>query len=197
MKEFKINDYISLRLEKDKTNVYINNEKIIQCKYLLLQNPDDNSIVNDEDFSSIDRLAEKLDKTLELNDSINTHVYQISPEVEFWAHCSNIQAWTENNYDTHMLHANLSFPLLKKLTTAGDPVAKEVFKIEIRRRFKSGDLKVMTFLLKEGYLDYFGWDEYDLLFEDIDYNTRKELQKKVKEAKKIPLDTFIIEPEEK
>ena len=196
MKEFKINDYISLRLEMDKTNVYINNEKIIQCKYLLLHNLDDNPIVHDEDFSSIDRLAEKLDKTLELNDSINTQVYQISPEVEFWAHCSNIQAWTENNYDTHMLHANLSFPLLKRLTIAGDPVAKEVFKIEIRRRFKSGDLNVMTFLTKEGYLDYFGWDEYDLLFEDIDFNTRKELQQRVKEAKKIPKDTFIIEPEE-
>jgi len=54
----------------------------------------------------------------------------------------------------------------------------------------------MTFLTKEGYLDYFGWDEYDLLFEDMDFNTRKELQKRVKEAKKIPKDTFIIEPED-
>ena len=196
MKEFKINDYISLRLEKDKTNVYINDEKIIQCKYLLLQDLNDNSIIHEDDFSSIDQLAERLDKTLELSDSINAQVYHIDPAIEFWAHCSNIQAWAENNYDTHMLHANLSFPLLKRLTIAGDPVAKEVFKIEIRRRFKSGDLNVMTFLTKEGYLDYFGWDEYDLLFEDIDFNTRKELQQRVKEAKKIPKDTFIIEPEE-
>lgn len=197
MKEFKINDYISLRLEKDKTNVYINNEKVIQCKYLLLIDLEDNSIVKDEDFSSIDQLAEKLDRTLELSDSIDAQNYRIDSEVEFWAHCSNIQVWVENNYDTQMLHSNLSFPLLKKLTIAGDPLAKEVFKREIRKRFKSGDLNVMTFLTKEGYLDYFGWDEYDLLFEDIDYNTRKELQKKVKEAKKIPLDTFIIDPEEK
>lgn len=196
MKEFKINDYISLRLEKDKTNVYINGEKIIQCKYLLLQDPDDKSLANEEDFLSIDRLSEKLDKTLELNDSIDTHKYRIDSEVEFWAHCSNIQAWAENNYDTQMLHSNLSFPLLKKLTIAGDPVAKEVFKIEISKRFKSGDLNVMTFLTKEGYLDYFGWDEYDLLLEDIDFNTRKELQQRVKEAKKIPKDTFIIDPED-
>ena len=196
MKEFKINDYISLRLEKDKTNIYINDEKIIQCKYLLLQEPGDNSIVHDENFPSIDRLAEGLDKSLELNDSIGAQDYRIDSEVEFWAHCSNIQVWAENNYDTQMLHANLSFPLLKKLTIAGDPLAKEVFKKEIRKRFKSGDLKVMTFLTQEGYLDYIGWDEYDLLFEDIDFNTRKELQQRVKEAKKIPKDTFIIEPEE-
>ncbi|MHA1257566.1 MAG: hypothetical protein ACTSPS_18415 [Promethearchaeota archaeon] len=159
MNEFKINDYISLRLEKDKTNVYINDEKIIQCKYLLLQDPDNNSTVNEKDFSSIDRLAENLDKSLELNDSVDIQDYRIDSEIEFWAHCSNIQAWAENNYDTQMLHSNLSFPLLKKLTIAGDPVAKEVFKIEIRKRFKSGDLNVMTFLTKEGYLDYFGWDE--------------------------------------
>jgi len=196
MNEFKINDYISLRLEKDKTNVYINDEKIIQCKYLLLQDPDNNSTVNEKDFSSIDRLAENLDKSLELNDSVDIQDYRIDSEIEFWAHCSNIQAWAENNYDTQMLHSNLSFPLLKKLTIAGDPVAKEVFKIEIRKRFKSGDLNVMTFLTKEGYLDYFGWDDYDLLFEDIDFNTRKELQQRVKEAKKIPKDTFIIDPEE-
>jgi len=113
MKEFKINDYISLRLEKDKTNVYINGEKIIQCKYLLLQDPDDKSLVDEEDFLSIDRLSEKLDKTLELDDSVEAQNYQIDSEIEFWAHCSNIQAWAENNYDTQMLHANLSFPLLK------------------------------------------------------------------------------------
>ncbi|MHA1491371.1 MAG: hypothetical protein ACTSRI_17180 [Promethearchaeota archaeon] len=166
------------------------------CKYLLIQDPNDNSIVRDEDFLSIDRLAEKLDKFLEINDSIEAQNYQIDSEVEFWAHCLNIQAWAENNYDTQMLHANLSFPLLKKLTIAGDPLAKEVFKREIFKRFKSGNFNVMTFLIKEGYLDYFDWDEIDLLYKDVDFDTRKELQKQLKEAKKIPKNTFIIEPEE-
>ena len=196
MKEFKINDYISLRLEEDRTNVYINDMKIIQCKYLLLQDTNDNFIVYNKDFLSIDRLAEKLDKSLEFNDSIDTQNYQIDSEVEFWAHCSNIQAWAENNYDTQMLHANLSFPLLKKLTIAGDPLAKEVFKMEILKRFKSGDLNVMTFLIKEGYLDYFEWEEYDLLFENIDFDTRKELKQRVRETRKTPKETFIIEHED-
>ena len=135
-------------------------------------------------------------KSLEFNDSIDTQNYQIDSEVEFWAHCSNLQAWAENNYDTQMLHANLSFPLLKKLTIAGDPLAKEVFKMEILKRFKSGDLNVMTFLIKEGYLDYFEWEEYDLLFENIDFDTRKELKQRVRETRKTPKETFIIEHED-
>ena len=80
-----------------------------------MQDPDNNSTVRSENFLSIDRLAENLDKTLELNDSLDNQDYQINSEMEFWAHCSNIQAWAENNYDTQMLHSNLSFPLLKKL----------------------------------------------------------------------------------
>jgi len=196
MKEFKINEYITLRLEKDKTNVYINDIKIIQCKYLLLRELNDKSLINDEEDLSIDRLAEKLDKSLELDDSIEAQEYQIDPEVEFWAHCSNIQTWAENNYDTQILHANLSFPLLKKLTIAGDPLAKEVFKREIFKRFKSGNLNVMTFLIKEGYLDYFDWDEIDLIYKDVDFDTRKELQQRLREAKKSPKDIFIAEPEE-
>ncbi len=196
MKEFKINEYISLRLENDKVNVYINDKKIIQCKYLLLQNPNDNSIVQEADFSSIDRLAEKLDKSMELNDSIEPQDYQIDHETEFWAHCSNIQAWAENYYDTQMLHVNLSFPLLKKLTMAGDLKAKEVFKGEIMKRFKSGNLNVMTYLTKEGYLEYLDWDEVDLLYKDVDFETRKELQQRVKEATETLRDNFIIEPEE-
>lgn len=196
MKEYKINDYITLRLEKDKVNVYINEKKIIQCKYLLLQNLNDNPIVHDEDFSSIDRLAERLDKSMELNDSKESQDYQIDPETEFWAHCSNIQAWVENNYDTQVLHVNLAFPLLKRLTMAGDSLAKEVFKTEIIKRFKSGDLNVMTYLTKEGFLEYLDWDDVDLIYKDIDFQTRKELQQRIKEATMTPKDNFIIKPDD-
>jgi hypothetical protein len=195
MKEFKINDYIRLRLEQDKVNVYIDGKKIIQCKYLLLKNPNDTINLHDEDDSSIDRISERLDKSLELNDSIDSQDHPIDPETEFWAHCSNLQAWAENNYDTQMLHVNLSFPLLKRLTIAGDPLAKEIFKGEIIKRFSSRNLNVMTYLTKEGFLEYLDWDEIDLLYKDIDFETRKELQRRVKEAIKTPRDKFIIEPD--
>ena len=51
----------------------------------------------------------------------------ITPEQEFWGHRSNIQAWVECEYDTRLLHSNLSFPLLKALSDAGDPKAKAIF----------------------------------------------------------------------
>ncbi len=52
----------------------------------------------------------------------------ILPIKEFWGHCSNLQAWAEYGYDTRLLHPNLAFPLLEKLATVGDPIAKKVFK---------------------------------------------------------------------
>lgn len=43
-------------------------------------------------------------------------------EIEFWGHCSNLQVWAENNYDTRLLHRNLSSPLLKQLSDLGDSI---------------------------------------------------------------------------
>ena len=39
MEEFKVNEYISLRLKGKETFIYIQGEKFIQCKYLLLNIP--------------------------------------------------------------------------------------------------------------------------------------------------------------
>ncbi len=35
--------------------------------------------------------------------------------MEFFAHCSNLEAWINNDYNPHLLHSNLSVPLLKEL----------------------------------------------------------------------------------
>ena len=62
-----------------------------------------------------------------------------------------------------MLHRNLSFPLLKKLTEAGDPLAKRVFKEEIAVRFMNGHLPVIVYLLENNYLDYFSLDDFKFI----------------------------------
>ena len=59
----------------------------------------------------------------------------MSSKTEFRANCSNLQAWVENGYDTRLLHRNLAFPLLKKLTNVGDLHAKKVFKDEIANKY--------------------------------------------------------------
>ncbi|MDX1797632.1 MAG: zinc-ribbon domain-containing protein [Candidatus Lokiarchaeia archaeon] len=158
--EYKINDFITLKLEKDNTVIYVNDEKFLQCKYLLIEIPKD-KINEFDDFMSIDELSEKLDHSLEKN----VKPSQILPEIEFWGHCSNLQAWAENNYDTNLLHSNLAFPLLKKLTDVGDPIARRIFKEEIAERLTNIFTNVAQYLIQENYLEYFSKEEYEIMME--------------------------------
>ncbi len=89
---------------------------------------------------------------------------EIPAEVEFWGHCSNLQVWVENRYDTRLLHRSLAFPLLRSLADLGDPLAKLRLKEEIVERFRSGFFPVKEFLINEGYLRYFKNEELLTLF---------------------------------
>jgi len=164
--EFKINKFITVKQENNKVNIYINNKKFSQCKYLLMNIPI-NQIQEFDGINSIDEAAELLDHSLEEDEP------QIPIEAEFWGHCSNLQAWTENFYDTRLLHSNLAFPLLKELYELGDPQAKKVFKEEIAKRLTCGYEPIFTYLLEEGYLDYLSQDEIESLTEDLDFNVIK------------------------
>lgn len=156
-KEFTVNEYISLKLERNKTNIYVGGELFNQCKYVLLR-----KIVYEiedflEDIDSVDDLAEYLDHSLEGPDP---EPIDIPPETRFWVHCSNMQVWAENNYDTRSLHRNLAFPLLKRLTEIGVPLAKKVFKKEVAKRFTTCHYPVMKFLIREEYLESFSYEEF-------------------------------------
>ena len=153
-KEFQVNEHLTLKLEKGKTNIYINNILFRQCKYLLLNIPVD-KITALNDIESIDEAAEKLNRSLEGYH----HEVNITPETEFWGHCSNLQVWFENEFDTRLLHSNLAFPLLKKLAEVGDENAKKLFKKEVARRILSNHKPIRRFILENGYLDDFNIDE--------------------------------------
>ncbi len=161
-KEFQVNQNITLKLENEETVIYVNDEKFIQCKYLLLNIPKE-KLEEYEDIESIDEVAEKLDKSLEYENMIN---FYFPPELEFWGHCSNLQVWVENDYNSCLLHRNLAFPLLKKLRELGDPRARIVFKEEIAKRFSSGFQSVITYLVDENYLYYLNPEEIKCLLED-------------------------------
>ena len=64
------------------------------------------------------------------------------------------------------MHSNLSFPLLRKLSEVGDPIANRVFKEEIALRMRSKSQNVINFLLEERYLDGFNKEELEVIFED-------------------------------
>lgn len=161
--EHTINEYLKLKLENGVTNIYVKNRIFRQCMYLLLNIPTD-KVRDFDEIDSIDEAAEHLDRSMEGN-RVGTH--DITPEVEFWGHCSNLQAWVENGYDTRLLHRNLAFPLLKRLVEVGDQNAKKVFKEEIALRVASGHATVINFLTQEGYLKFLNSEEFETLFEEI------------------------------
>ena len=89
MKEFRVNRFIVLKLEDEKTNIYVNDELFSQCKYLLLNMPIED-VISINEIRSIDEAAEKLSHSSEPRPWENP--IRIALEVEFWGHCSN-GAW--------------------------------------------------------------------------------------------------------
>ncbi len=184
---FTISKYITLKLENRITNIYIKGELFRQCKYLLLNVPlhYEQKV---ETIDSIDEAAEVLDHSLERrNDEID-----IQPEVEFWGHCSNLQIWVEHDYDTRLLHRNLAFPLLKRLTDIGDSTAKRVFKERIAQRLERKYVPVLEYLIKENYLSYLSKEELGSLDASI-----IKLIEKVKNSRSLKTRNYQILPEER
>ncbi len=166
MKEFPVNEYIKLKLENDKTNIYVNGQLFRKCTFLLINIPIE-EVSSFDDIESIDEAIERLDRSLE------QRKIEIPPDTEFWGHCSNLQVWAENNYNTKLLAQNLAFPLLKKLSSL-DPTANRIFKEEIAKRFCSGNKTVIQFLLKEKYIDYLEiQEEREAIFYDNNESIKK------------------------
>ncbi len=159
IKEYIINDFLTLKLEYGKTNIYIKGKLFRQCMHLLLDIRLEDKERTDL-IDSIDEASILLDSSLEDRNSSNIF---IPSEVEFWGHCSNIQAWTENDYDTRLLHSNLAFPLLEELTLAGDSLANKVFKEEIAKRLGSDYIPVIEYLVVNGYIKYLSTEELQIL----------------------------------
>jgi len=169
-REFVINEFITLKLEGGKTNIYVNGEYFRNCMFLML-NLNVCRIEQYDSIKSIDDAEDRLSNTLETFPAYKD--LGITLEELFKGHCSNIQVWAENNYDTRILHRNLAFPLLKELTKSGDQQARKVFKEEIGRRFVEGNDKVRKFLSIEGYLNYLNVEENVLIFETVLKRDRK------------------------
>ena len=163
--EFKVNKYLELKLINTKTNIYVGGKLLNQCKFLLL-NISKDRVRDYDEIESIDEAAEELDSSMETG---RLKKHYLSPDTEFWGHCSNLQAWYENNYDTRMLHRNLAFTLLKALVEVGDSLAKKVFKEEIALRLESGYPSVVLHLINQGYLKYLSKSELNTIFENPDF----------------------------
>ena len=186
MLKFTINTFLDLRLEDGRTNIYINNKLFMHCKYILLDIPID-KFEDFKWFDSIDEFVEKIDGHFE---SSGDTMVKISPKTIFWAHCSNLQVWYENDYNSCLLHRNLAFPLLKVLTKAGDKLAASVFKEEVAKRFENSNIKVNQFLLNNRYLDYLNKDELSILLVQTKSNLINSVISQLKKFMKSPLVNY-------
>lgn len=158
-KFYQVSELISLKLDKmGHTQIFINGKERIYCKALLI-----NISIKDgkgyPNIESIDQAARELKRA---PDS-----FKISHETEFWGHCSNLQTWYDNDYNTRILHSNIAFNLLKTLVDAGDPKAINVLKKEIVDRIESKEKSVINYLLEENFMKYFNDEEIDILREDL------------------------------
>ncbi|MFX0024526.1 MAG: hypothetical protein ACFE9S_19585, partial [Candidatus Hermodarchaeota archaeon] len=152
------------------------------CKYVLLNISADN-IYNSEEIKSIDEAIEALDGSSEF---LGKKIEKFNPEMIFWAHCSNLQVWHENNYNTSLLHSNLSFPLLKELSKVGDLKAQKIFNEEIAKRFESNNITVVKFLLYSGYLTCLNKEELEIVLDQIKIKFSKLIINNLRELMKSP-----------
>ncbi|MHA2183060.1 MAG: leucine-rich repeat domain-containing protein [Promethearchaeota archaeon] len=179
MKEFQINQYLSVQLKAGESMIYVAKQPFRQCKLLLLNIPI-TDVSSFDELESIDEIAEKIDERME-REIVKT---EIPPETEFWGHCSNLQVWYEHDYDTRLIHSNLAFPLLKKLTEVGDLLAKKVFKSEIISRYEKGDDRTRDYLEAEGFLNNFTLDErMALLIDNVNLVALTELAEELRSDK--------------
>jgi hypothetical protein len=162
--EFRINEYITLKLKGIKTNIYVGGEFFRQCFSLLFQIP----ISDDIRYSEIHSIDDITESAQELGIKTSEGSSRIPPEEEFWGHCSNLQAWVDNDYNTRLISHNLAFPLLKRLTELGDEKAKKKYKEEITIRFIKGNEITREFLLNENYLKELSLPELEIIFKNID-----------------------------
>lgn len=189
MKEFKVNDFISLKFSYPTTEIYVNGKYFMQCKRLILSIPK-SELKQYDRIDSIDEAVEVYEHSIHeheifkgdgIPDVENDENFSlIRPEEEFWGHCSNLQVWSEHDYDTRLLKANLAFPLLEKLAKAGDKLAQIKLREEILKRFLSGSESAIEYLFVESYQDCLSNEELLIgLLETDEADLLMELQQKL------------------
>lgn len=97
------------------------------------------------DYEGFDNINEIMDY---YDSSHETNHQKIDKDTEFWGHCSNIEAWVENDYNWKILDTSLAFPILRKI------LRHYIYKDDpynFRRIF----LKVVTYL--DDYYSYLRW----------------------------------------
>lgn len=150
-KEFQVNEFISLKLIFSKSLIFIQDDLFMTCQKVAL-NILPGKVGMYDDFNNIDDVIDFYKSQTPSGGEIS-----ITPEEEFWAHCSNMQAWVENDYNTCILSRYISFPILTELSNRGFQRFQRLLKEEIIYRIKEGGIKTIRYFIAdtgENYLKY-------------------------------------------
>lgn len=140
MKDFVVNEYITLKFENKETNIYVKKNNIFNLLFSI-------QAIELDDFFQ------------EGPENLNPELNDLPPEKRFEVDCAILKAWAESNYDGRLLHANLALPVLEELYKVGDPMAKKALKEEIVKRYLESDYEVQYNLQDEGFLEYVSIEE--------------------------------------
>jgi tetratricopeptide (TPR) repeat protein len=168
--EYQVNDYISLKLFGSHSVIFVCDEYYASCYKVLLTIPVEKIEVY-EDIDAIDEIIEQYNKDKPPKEDID-----ITPEEEFWGHCSNMQAWVDNEYDMRLIADNLGFGILKKMVEVCNQKALTRLKEEIIKRLRSSSSNVLTYLLREEFIAYLtAEDIFDGLLDDKDAEIMRQI----------------------
>lgn len=106
LQDFVVNEFISLKLDGRITEIYVNDERFNQCKYLLISIPI-SEIEEWDYYDSMDEIIKATKKGVG-----ERHAKGLTPEEAFWGHCSNLQAWVDSGYNYRVLDTRLSIPII-------------------------------------------------------------------------------------
>jgi hypothetical protein len=173
----RITDRIALiyLFSEDRVILTFDGFEILTCVFIAVNiqgNPEKNN-----NLRSIDELVARPEARLVERDSLRG---LLSPEEQLFAHASNLQAWIEHDYDTHLLSSQVSFKLLYELSESGDDRARRILDATIEERIVDG-ISSTRIALVENLHHYFASNHWDKLLNDPDPAVREKV------ARYIPL----------
>ncbi|MFX1574078.1 MAG: hypothetical protein ACFFB0_15145 [Promethearchaeota archaeon] len=137
----KVNEYISVqRYESEsKIIIYVKNEPLIT--------------IPSQRFPSLEYILRGINENLVRH---KNPLKNNKTEKLFEKLLLSLENWSKNDYDIHLLHYEIAFPLLKKLKEIGSTKFQIIFQQEILKMYSIDSSEIKDYLRQEGYLNLIG-----------------------------------------
>lgn len=153
LQDFTVNEFISLKLDGKRTEIYVDGELFRSCKYLLISIPID-EIEEWDYYDSMDEIIKATQKG-----GGERHASPITPEEAFWGHCSNLQAWVDSGYNYRVLDTRLSIPIILLILRS---LVKNREKVKFRKFFLEVVSSLDDYIINSRQNDY-TYDKFNFL----------------------------------